>query len=159
MKKVLLWGAIGGVIAGAVMAMWQMGVEAVAGEGLFAPPVYIAAALFRDAQGITGSAGLGPTDVVQIMAGMMGHMMNSALFGLLFATIASRLTRSRGGLVGLGMLWGAMVYAVMALGVIPAIDPVMKQLNQPTFFAGHLMFGAVLGWLVSSAARARIPAK
>lgn len=146
-----IWGraVLAGLVASIVMGMWQMVAEAITGEGLFGPPVYIAATVLRDLQQAQGGAGLGPVEPIGIVAGLMGHMMNSVLLALAFAAVAPRLTRSIAGLVALGMVWGLAVYAVMWLLIVPLVDPVLGRLHSGVFLLGHLMWGATLAGILA----------
>jgi hypothetical protein len=45
------------------------------------------------------------------------------------------------------MAWGVVVFAAMWLVVVPAIDPLVLNLNGVAFLAGHVMRGAALGFL------------
>jgi hypothetical protein len=135
-----------GLIASLVMGMWEMIVEAIIpnGAGFWSAPVYIAATIFRNLQSIARPVSF---DLVAVMAGLMGHMMNSVILGLLFAFVIAPRFKSLIGQVVAGMIYGAVVYAVMALVVVPFVDPVMANLNAVVFFLGHLMWGVALGGL------------
>ena len=135
-----------GLIASLVMGMWEMMVEAIIpnGAGFWSAPTYIAATLLRNLQTVARPV---PFDLVAVMAGLMGHMMNSVIFGLIFALVIAPRIKSLVGHVAAGMLYGAVVYAVMALAVVPLVDPVMANLNAVVFFLGHLMWGVALGAL------------
>lgn len=135
-----------GLIASLVMGMWEMMIEAIIpnGAGFWSAPTYIAAALLRNLQSVARPV---PFDLVAVMVGLMGHMMNSVIFGLIFALVIAPRIKSLVGQVAAGILYGAVVYAAMALVVVPFVDPVMANLNAFVFFVGHLMWGAVLGGL------------
>ncbi|MBI4789701.1 MAG: hypothetical protein HY782_21940 [Chloroflexi bacterium] len=135
-----------GLIASLVMGMWEMMVEAIIpnGAGFWSAPTYIAATILRNLQAVARPV---PFDLVAVMAGLMGHMMNSVIFGLVFAFVIAPRFKSLIGQVVAGMMYGAVVYAVMALIVVPLVDPVMANLNAVVFFLGHLMWGVALGAL------------
>ena len=135
---------IAGIGASLVFAMWEMIVEAVIphGAGVFGPPIAIGATIVRDLQ---GSANPIAFNAVALVLGMMGHMMNSVILAVIFGLIVSRLAPSAAGTIGLGMAWGAAVFAAMWFVIAPAIDPLMMNLNAAVFFAAHLMWGAALG--------------
>ena len=137
---------IAGIGASLVLAMWEMIVEAVIpdGAGFFGPPIAIGATIVRDLQ---GSANPIPFDVVALVLGLMGHMMNSVILAVIFGLIVTRLAPSAAGTIGLGMAWGVAVFAMMWFVVVPAIDPLMLNLNAAVFFAAHLMWGAALGFI------------
>ncbi|MEX0788571.1 MAG: hypothetical protein WD040_07215 [Anaerolineales bacterium] len=135
---------IPGLVASLVLGMWQMIVEAIlpAGAGLWSPPIYIAATILRGLQG-TGSPA--PFDLVGVLVGLMGHMMNSIIFGLIFAFLIGPRLPSLGKQVVGGIVFGVAIFLVMQYLVLPVIDPVMLQLNAAVFFLGHMMWGAALG--------------
>lgn len=137
---------IAGIGASLVIAMWEMIVEAVipGGAGFFGTPVAIGATIVRDLQ---GSANPIPFNVVALILGLMGHMMNSVILAVIFALIVTRLAPSAAGTIGLGMAWGVVVFAMMRFVVAPAVDPLMLNLNAAVFLAGHLMWGAALGFI------------
>lgn len=141
---------VGGLVASLVMAMWQMVVEALLpnGAGVFGPPIAIGATLVRSLQGASNPI---PFDGVALAVGLAGHMMNSVILAAVFGAVVSAFGRAMGsiGLVIAGMAWGVAVFAVMWLVVIPAVDPVAANLNEPTFLAAHVMWGAALGYLWS----------
>ncbi len=142
--SVKLLGA--GLIASLVMGMWEMMVEAIIpnGAGFWSAPTYIAATIFRNLQTVARPV---PFDLVAVMAGLMGHMMNSVILGLVFAFVIAPRFKSLVAQAVAGMMYGAVVYAVMALVVVPFVDPVMANLNAVVFFLGHLMWGVALGAL------------
>ena len=135
---------IAGIGASLVFAMWEMIVEAVIphGAGVFGPPIAIGATIVRDLQ---GSANPIAFNAVGLVLGLLGHMMNSVILAVIFGLIVSRLAPSAAGTIGLGMAWGAAVFAAMWFVIAPAIDPLMMNLNAAVFFAAHLMWGAALG--------------
>ena len=55
---------------------------------------------------------------------------------------------SRGALVGTGIAYALAVFVIMWYLVVPAIDPVMLKLNGMVFALAHMMWGAVLGFVV-----------
>jgi uncharacterized membrane protein YagU involved in acid resistance len=137
---------VAGIGASLVLAMWEMIVEALIpdGAGFFGPPIAIGATIVRDLQ---GSANPIPFDLVALVLGLMGHMMNSIILAVVFGVIASRLALSATGTVGLGMAWGVAVFAAMWFVIAPAVDPLMLNVNAAAFFAAHLMWGATLGFI------------
>ncbi len=144
---------VGSLIAGIVYGMWTMLVEALlhAGQGLvqafFSPVVYIAAT-------VLGGLGyptfypvgqLPPADPVAIVLGLMGHMMNSLLFGLLFLWLVNRFAQTDRARVVAGLIYGILVFLGMWYLVTPVVDPVMTHVNYLGFLIGHIMYGIGLG--------------
>ena len=135
---------VGGVVASLVLAKWEMAVEALipGGAGFFGPPVAIGATVVRDLQGAANPI---PFDALALVLGLAGHMMNSVVLGAVFGLVVTRLATTSGATVGLGMAWGALVFAGTWFVVLPAVDPLMLNLNGPVFLAAHLMWGVALG--------------
>jgi hypothetical protein len=136
-----------GLVAGMVYGMLEMVIEALIGHGFWSPLRYIASVftLGRDTD---------PSfSLVPVVVGLMGHMMNSAIFGLLFAQLISRPLRTPATLVIGGMVYAAAIFVAMWFVVLPLIDPAMNLVNGAGFLVSHLMFGLVLGagiaWLRS----------
>lgn len=113
-----------------------------AGAGFWSPVVFIGATVLRGLQSVQVPV---PLDLAGVVLGLMGHMMNSVIFGIIFAWIFARTARSRSALVGWGMVYGLMIFAVMWYVVVPAVDPVMLKLNATVFAISHVMWGAALG--------------
>jgi hypothetical protein len=135
-----------GLIAGLVFAMWAMMV------GLFT------STLWAPPQGIAQSIGLGVPghdfQLLPFVAGLMGHMMNSVVIGIVFIGIAHAL-RLRGvnSVLG-GMVYGLVVYGamywVLLRGLLASTSASFLSANPEwSWIAAHLMFGVVLGALVA----------
>ncbi len=144
-RTVLNW-ALPGLIAGLVFAMWAM-VVALFTSTLWAPP-----------QGIAQSIGIGSAghnfQLVPLLIGLMGHMMNSIVLGVIFIAIA-RAIRLQGiaAVVG-GMVYGVIVYVgmywVLLRGVLSSTSGSFLSANPEwSWIAAHLMFGVVLGALAA----------
>jgi hypothetical protein len=144
---------VAGVVASLVMGMIEMIYEALAGDGFWSPAVYIGATVLRRLQAA-------PIPVMfnfwGVVLGLMGHMMNSVIFGLIYAAIFARGARSRGGLVVSGTIYSLVLFFVMWYVVAPAIDPVILNLNATVFAIAHVMWGASLGLLVPRSAGAEL---
>jgi hypothetical protein len=137
---------IGGVGASLVLAMWEMVVEALApgGAGFFGPPVAIGATIVRDLQGSVNPI---PIQPLALVLGLAGHMMNSVVLAAIFGAIVARSSLGTAGLVGGGIVWGGAIFLAMWYAILPAVDPLMLNLNGPAFLLGHVMWGAALGLL------------
>lgn len=144
-RTVLNW-ALPGLIAGLVFAMWAM-VVGLFTSTLWAPP-----------QGIAQSIGVGTSghdfQLVPLLVGLMGHMMNSIVLGVIFIAIA-RATRLQGiaAVVG-GIVYGVIVYAamywVLLRGVLSSTSASFLTASPEwSWIAAHLMFGVVLGALAA----------
>ncbi|HEV2027699.1 MAG TPA: hypothetical protein VGS16_04100 [Candidatus Dormibacteraeota bacterium] len=144
-RRVLNW-ALPGLIAGLVFAMWAM-VVGLFTSTLWAPP-----------QGIAQSIGIGSAghqfQLIPFAVGLIGHMMNSIVLGVIFIVIA-RALRLQGivAVVG-GMVYGAIVYVamywVLLRGVLSSTSASFLSANPEwSWVAAHLMFGVVLGGLAA----------
>ncbi len=144
-KTVLKW-ALPGLIAGLVFAMWAM-VVGLFTSTLWAPP-----------QGIAQSIGIGSPghnfQLVPLVVGLMGHMMNSIVLGAIFIAIARTIQLHGIAAVVGGMVYGAAVYGamywVLLRGVLASTSGSFLSANPEwSWIAAHLMFGVVLGGLAA----------
>lgn len=144
---------VGGIAASLVIAMWEMVVEAVlpGGAGFFGPPIAIGATIVRDLQGSSNPI---PFDLAALVIGLAGHMMNSVILAVIFGLAIGRRGLGTTGLLTAGIAWGAMVFAAMWFVAVPAVDPLVLNLNGVVFLVGHMMWGAALGLLWSRFASA-----
>lgn len=144
--SIITKGAIAGLIAGMVLAMWAMTVGAFTQDSTFwAPP-----------QGIAQAVGIGEPghqfQALPLIVGLMAHMMNSAILGAVFALIAVRLSASAKVLAG--MVFGLGVWVVMDRIVLRGIlsdnaDPFLSANPTWSWLVAHLMFGLALGGLLA----------
>lgn len=145
---------VGGIAASLVIAMWEMVVEAILPDaaGFFGPPIAIGATIVRDLQGSSNPI---PFDGPALVIGLAGHMMNSVILAVIFGLVIGRRGLSTTGLLTAGIAWGAIVFAAMWFVIVPAVDPLMLNLNGIAFLIGHMMWGAALGLLWSRFAGAQ----
>lgn len=127
------------LIAGLVYGMFVMVVEAIIGHGLWSPLRYIAA-VFTLGKDTNPSFSLTP-----VFVGLMGHMMNAIIFGLIFAYLIVRYLTNTTVLIIGSMVYGAIIFLLMWFLVLPPLDPAMLLVNPVGFLIGHLMYGLVLG--------------
>lgn len=134
----------GGLIAGLVFAMWAM-IAGIFTSNLWAPP-----------QGIGQALGIGHPghdfQIVPFIVGLMGHMMNSIIFGLIFLAIAVALKLRGVAAVVAGMMYGIVVYVamywVLLRNLLSGTSGSFLSANPEwSWILAHLMFGAVLGLL------------
>ncbi len=155
--RTLVVGAIAGVIASLVMAMFAMVAAATYQHTGFFTPLYHIGSLFLDPstmmasmeQGMAGSNfyfAFGPAVV-----GALVHMMTGAIYGMAFAVIV-RIAKLRGAnLLLAGMIYGALVFAFSAWIGLPLAAAVFSSGDQitnmasmvgyGTFLIEHIMFG------------------
>ena len=144
-RRVLKW-VLPGLIAGLVFAMWAM-VVGLFTSTLWAPP-----------QGIAQSIGIGSQghdfQLVPFLVGLMGHMMNSIVLGVIFIAIARALRLQSIAAVAGGMVYGVIVYVgmywVLLRGVLSSNSASFLSANPEwSWVAAHLMFGVALGALAA----------
>jgi hypothetical protein len=135
-----------GLAAGMAFAMWAMFVGIFASK-LWAPP-----------QGIAQSVGIGAQgwdfQIVPSLLGIMGHMMNSIIIGLVFLAIAAALRLRGVGLVIAGMMYGVVVYLIMYYPVLRGIlsttsGSFLTSNPEWSWVLGHIMYGMILGLLLA----------
>jgi len=149
----LVHGALGGLAGGVIMAMIMMMVTAAMGMGLLRPLYLIAATVHQPWAMHSG------VDLAPLLIGVMIHMMNSAIFGIIFALLQGAVARHSGGgpVSGtlVGMAWGALILVINQTVVLPLVDPAMASATggMPFWWAvSHLMYGLVLGAIVARVA-------
>ncbi len=144
-RTVLNW-ILPGLIAGLVFAMWAM-VVGLFTSTLWAPP-----------QGIAQSIGIGSAghnfQLVPLVVGLMGHMMNSIVLGVVFVAISRAIRLHAPTAVPGGMIFGLIIYAgmywVLLRGVLSSNSASFLSANPEwSWIAAHLMFGVVLGALAA----------
>jgi len=135
---------VAGLIAGLPLAMWLM-IVGIFASTLWAPP-----------QGIAQAVGIGNPghdfQLVPFILGVMGHMINSLILGLVFLGIAKMLDLRGPAVVLGGMVYGIVayevIYWVLLRGVLSATSGSFLSAGPEwSRIIGHLMFGAVLGIL------------
>lgn len=162
--RALAWGVGAGVLASLAMASYAMIASLVKDTGFFTPLYHIASLLIsQDSMMASMEAGMGGSafqfDFGPAVVGAIIHMMTGAMYGAVFAVIVSRLSLGKSLLVGAGLVWGAMVFAVSAWVGLPIAAAVFGSGDQianmaemagwGTFVVEHLLFGLVLGALIA----------
>lgn len=162
--RAVLVGAVAGIIASLVMAMYAMGAAWAKDTGFFTPLYHIASlwasqdsmmASMQDAMaGSHFHFEFGPA-----ILGAVIHMMTGAMYGAVFGAIASRLRLGAALLAGVGLVYGALVFAVSAWIGLPIAAALFDSGDQianmaqmagwGTFIIEHLLFGLALGVLVA----------
>ena len=133
-----------GVIAGLPLAVWLMFV-AIFTSVVWAPP-----------QGIAQAVGIGHAghdfQLLPFILGLMGHLTNSVILGLIFLAIAVAFNLRGLATVLVGAIYGVVAYTIIywvllrgllsgTSGSFLSADPLWSVI------IGHLVFGAVLGLL------------
>lgn len=132
-------GIAAGLIGGVLMAGWAMIATSALGLGPFAVPELIGCA-FRGPEALLRGAST-------ILIGIVLHLIVSAFYGVLFATLVRRDTpRGIAALAGIAFSLG--VFVLMTFVVVPVVNPVMA--NRVSMMIGtmlimHMLFGIGLG--------------
>jgi hypothetical protein len=155
--EVLRAGALAAIIAGLIMAAWQMvvaaiaqGPTAVAGihQTLWTPPEGIWSVVFG-VHHFHGSFHLIP-----VLGGVVGHLGNSLILGIVGVAVLTAILGRRpnpAGAVVLGVAYGIAVEAILIHGIVNTqkIQTLYSSTPHWSWWVGHGIFGATLG-LVSS---------
>ena len=136
---VLKAGTVSGLIGGLLMAGYAMIATTVLGQGPFLIPQLIGAA-FRGPEALLQ----GPLIVAW---GVLLHLLVSAGFGMLFATLVRRDT-PRGVAMLSGVAYALGLFVLMMFVVVPVVNPVMANraaMMIGTMLAMHVLYGVGLG--------------
>lgn len=139
------------VLAGLVMALFEMALTWATGAGLWSFPGFVSATVFRSLQTAGTSVSFSMT---QILSGLALHLGVAMVMGGLFAWLSPKLRDALGldsisetpsyGLLGAG--FGLGVFAVAWYGALPYANPVMVEAMDPRFLAmAHAAWGLSLG--------------
>ncbi len=149
-------GILGGLAAGIVMAMTAMMYTLVSQGDLLAPVKQMGALFFPTESG----------SLLSLLAGLMLHMMSSAIVGAVFVLLARAALAADRPLSTLGfrpvalagMAYIGVEWAVAAFVILPAVDPpLLATFASVGGIAAHAMYGLVLAWwLVARVAPAAI---
>ena len=152
---VIKTGAIAGLVGGIAIAMWQMIVGAIAQEPTAVPAIHQS---FWTAVTAIPSVVFGPSwfhgsfDAGAVIVGLIAHMMNSIMLGIVGVRLVTALLGKRPGLlptVGLGMLFGLVLEVALVNGLVNGVLQTVHTLSTATpawsWWVAHAMFGAVLG--------------
>ncbi len=127
-RRLAIGGVTAGLIAGIVMAMWTMIASATWEDQGWLTPLYVisswiigrneaVSSLSDDLHWARGPALLG--------AGI--HMMNSIVFGMLFAVWAALLGARKWSGDALGIIFGTVILVVMSFIVVPVVDAMRME--------------------------------
>jgi hypothetical protein len=132
-------GALGGLIAGIVMAMVAMMYTLFAQGDLLAPLKQMGATFFSAAS----------ASGISLLAGLMLHMVMSIILGIVFALFVAGRVSGYGPLVVAGFIYIAVEWAIARFVVLPVVDPpLITTFGAIGGIVAHMMYGIVLGaWL------------
>lgn len=158
-------GAIIGMAAALVMAMYAMIASATYQNHGFFTPLYHIASVFIAPKTLMTSMQQGMGDGIfyftfgPAVLGALIHMMIGAMYGAVFAVAARALKLRSLNLVIAGTIWGAMVLVVSSWIGLPLaaaifnsgdqITDMAKMVGYGTFLTEHLFFGLALGALLA----------
>ncbi|MGA9747926.1 MAG: hypothetical protein WBQ50_10775 [Nocardioides sp.] len=164
--RALVRGAVAGVVASLVMAMYAMGAAWVEGTGFFTPLHHIASLWAPQESMMTSMQEATSGNDFQLSAGtaLLGaviHMMTGAMYGAVFGLVVSRLRLGRGAQLVVGVGYGGLVFLAsafvglpLAAAIFDAGDPISNMAEMAgwwTFAIEHLLFGLALGALAARA--------
>ncbi len=134
--RVMRAGIAGGIAGGMVMAVFSMFALRLAGSGFWTPLNLIAHTFWRAA----------PLDgrfsAAALVIGLAVHTIMAMLVGTLIAAAAYRVPAARSLVIAGGMLFAALLWAVMQYGIWRAVDAAAAQAFTGWVFAvAHLLFG------------------
>lgn len=131
-----------GLIAGAVFMMLEMMLVGTIGGGSpWAPPRMIAAMVLGE--GVLPPPA--PFDWGVMITAMMIHLVLSIILAVVFGWVVSRWHLGLGASIGLGLVFGLLIYVVNFYGMTAVFPWFAMARNGISIFA-HAMFGLVLGW-------------
>ena len=175
--RAVLIGAVAGVIAAVAMAIYAMGASWAKDTGFFTP-LYHIASLWADQDAMMNSmlANMEEGDAFTFvfdtaLLGAVIHLVTGAIYGAIFGLAVAKLPLGAALIAGLGIVYGAIVFAVSTWIGLPVAAAVFDSGDQitdmaemagwGTFVIEHLLFGLVLGLLVAVArtrSRTALPA-
>lgn len=147
-KRLIFLGAVGGAVGGMVMAMMAM-LIAIGYDGFWTPVRGITSVAFGDQHYGSGFA-FGPVAI-----GVIGHMVNSMMFGMLFAIVAGTVlsTLKPAAVVLMGLVYGIMLWVIMVVVVADGLQSTglfVDALPQWAWLAVHMLFGAVAAGILAA---------
>lgn len=146
--KAAIWA---GLIAGAVFMMLEMVLVGTIGGGSpWAPPRMIAAMVLGE--GVLPPPA--PFDLGIMVVAMMIHLVLSVILAVVLGWAISHWRLSLGAAVGVGLVFGLVIYVVNFYGMTAAFPWFAMARNGISIFA-HAMFGLVLGWAYHAIAAPR----
>jgi uncharacterized membrane protein YagU involved in acid resistance len=145
------YGALGGLIAGIVFAMFEMIMAALLnGASAFWNPLRMIGATVLGKEALSPDYGL----VTAALTGMIVHMMFAVVFGIVFAlalAFVPGLARSAGMLIVAASLYGLLLWVVNFYVVAPVAGwNWFPDKSEPLvqFVAHTFFFGTVLGLVI-----------
>ncbi len=146
-SNLMATGAIVGVVAGVIFAMFEMVMAAIMGDGFFMPLRMIGAIVLGEDALMSSYSLVGAAAV-----GAIVHMMMSAIFGAVFGAIialAPALRESNLRLVAAATVYGFVLWIVNFYVIAPIAFEWFGMADSTVQFVAHtFFFGSVLGLLM-----------
>jgi uncharacterized membrane protein YagU involved in acid resistance len=147
-NRLILKGALAGIVAGIMMAMYAMIASATfLNQGFFTPLYGIASPIVGNNDMMHSMMEgfyftLGPA-----LIGLMMHMAWSAIYGVIFGLVARALNLSGIAAVLSGLIYGLIIAGFMTWVVLPLVGQgaMPGMIGGFSFTVEHLIFGMVLG--------------
>ena len=156
-RKILQVGALAGIAGGLMYAAWQMLVAAIARDPTAVPAIH--QTLWTPPEGIWSVVfGVhhfhGSFHLIPVLGGIVGHMGNSLILGIVGVSLLTAILGRRPNPVGavvLGAAYGIAVEAILINGIISTqkIQTLYSSTPHWSWWVGHGIFGATLGLLSS----------
>ncbi|MFQ5858008.1 MAG: hypothetical protein ACE5LU_20575 [Anaerolineae bacterium] len=143
-------GLVGGIVAGAVMALVMAEWGALTGRGVWFPVNLIAATVLRDLQAESLQM-LAQFSLAGALVGTLIHFALSIGLGFLFATLLPTLP---GSAFVWALIIGPILWFTAQYLALPLVNPRMEALvHVPSFAIAHVIYSLVLGWWISRTAK------
>jgi hypothetical protein len=157
-------GAVAGLAGGMMMAMWQMVVGAIAQNPTYYHGIHTS---FWTAVTSIPSVLFGPNwfhgsfEFGSVFLGLMGHMMNSMVLGVVAVALATTLLGRRPSIAS-AMAFGMMFGVILELVIVELLVNEVLQTTHHTLYnstphwswwVSHILFGATTGLVASTLLR------
>ncbi len=160
-RTVVRVGAIAGLAGGMMMAMWQMVVGAIAQDSTAVPGIHTT---FWTAVTAIPSVPFGQQwfhgsfDFWAVVLGLMGHMMNSMILGivsvtLLVTTLGERIRITVPAAMAFGMMFGLVLEVVIVnliVNQIQDVNTLYTSTPEWSWWVAHLLYGGTLGMVAAA---------
>ena len=156
-RTILQVGALAGIAAGLMYALWQMLVAAIAQDPTAVPTIH--QTLWTPPEGIWSVVfGVhhfhGSFHFIPVFGGIVAHLGNALVLGILGVALLSAILGRRpnpAAAVVLGVAYGIAVDAILLLGIINTqkIQTLYSASPHWSWWIGHTIFGVTLGLLGS----------
>ena len=130
------------------------GLLAGVGAGLVMAVVMAAAGLLQGEPVLALLRRFAPGGEATALAGLLAHMAVSSVYGLVFALLRRSWPWRRGWPVPVvGLLYGIGLLLLAQTVLLRSSDLTLAELPAGVLVAGHVVYGLVLGWLLSKIGR------